>query len=599
MRRNGSPQPGQVLLVSVVLLAVVLSLSGAFISYLGTVQKSTNIFSARAAARAAAQSGIDKAVWCLNQSSGTNCGGTYGGSFTGETGVSVGGNAFYTSAVATVTGSQKTLTATGYYPTVENPVAKVTLKAEVTVTTTSASFYYGVQTGNGGFELSNNAYVIGNIYANGDVIGSTGAYVDGSVWVAGGTALSPDQDQSTNNEDYTFGQSSPVIDIAQSFRLSADNVVNKISLYLKKSGSPNDVTVNILADDGGVPSDTVIASTTLNASNVTTSFAWVDATFSTPPALTDGTTYWLSVDASSSASKYWIIGSLTNNGYGNGIGMVSDDWDDPSPVWANANRDFAFKVWTGGVNTKIDNLHVYDDAHANTIEDSDIDGNAYYQTLTSTTVDGTSNPGSADPGPQAMPISEGQIDQWKIEAANGGTITGDVSYTDGSPVTLGPKKIVGNLTVDNNTILTVNGTIYVTGDVTFQNNVTIRLDSGYGSGSGMIIADGKILVSNNVSFQGSGQTGSYVLILSTNGSLDSSSPAIDLNNNSTNSIFYASNGVIRLQNNATLKEITAFKIFLSNNATVTYESGLANVNFSSGPGGSWTLQQGSTREIRQ
>ena len=173
MRRSRPAQPGQVLLLAVVMLAAVFGLTGAFVSYLNTVQKTTNIFSARAATRAAAQSGIDKALWCLNQSSGTNCGGSYGSGFTGETSVSFGNSAYYTTAITTVTGSQKTVTATGYYPSVANPVAKVTVKAEATITTTSASFYYGVQSGNGGFEFSNNSSVTGNIYANGDVIGAS------------------------------------------------------------------------------------------------------------------------------------------------------------------------------------------------------------------------------------------------------------------------------------------------------------------------------------------------------------------------------------------------------------------------------------------
>jgi len=42
-----------------------------------------------------------------------------------------------------------------------------------------------------------------------------------------------------------------------------------------------------------------------------------------------------------------------------------------------------------------------------------------------------------------------------------------------------------------------------------------------------------------------------------------------------------------------MKEVSADKITLDNNASVTYEQGLADVNFSSGPGGSWTYQRGT------
>ena len=100
---------GQVLLLSVVLLSVVLGLVGAFTGYLGGVRKATNAFSARAAARQAAQSGIEKAVWCLNQSDGASCGGTYGVSYAGESDVGVGGNAYYTTTMTDVSGNLKTV----------------------------------------------------------------------------------------------------------------------------------------------------------------------------------------------------------------------------------------------------------------------------------------------------------------------------------------------------------------------------------------------------------------------------------------------------------------------------------------------------------
>jgi Tfp pilus assembly protein PilX len=588
---------GQVLLLSVVLLSVVLGLVGAFTSYLNGVRKATNTFSARAAARQAAQAGIEKALWCLNQTSGTDCGGLYGAGYTGQSSVSIGGSSYYTTSLATLSTTFKTITSTGYYPNVTKPTAIVKLKADVSITTVEASFHYGVQSGEGGFEMGNNAYVAGNIYANGNIIGSNGAYVTGDAWVAGGTALTPDQQQTTNNADYTFGQVSPTLDIAQSFKLSDDGVLNKVSLYLRKVGSPGDVTVRILANNNGVPSKTVIASTTLNAASVTTSFAWVDASFSSPPGLAKNVTYWLSIDASSSGTKYWVIGSQPNNGYGNGVGMVSADWSAGTPVWSDAGRDYAFQAYLGGVTTKIDNVDINGTAHANTIKDDTVGGNAYYKTLTNATVTGTQYPNSADPGPQDFPFSEANIAQWKSEATAGGTITGDVTY-DGTSNTLGPKVITGNLTIKNGAGLTMTGTLYVKGDLLLDNLANVGLSSGYGGGSGGFVVDGKITVSNNVTFFGSGTPGSYVVLLTTNTSLDPNSPAMTLNNNSTNSIFYASAGMISIAPGATIKEVTAFKLYIQNNGAVQYESGLANINFSSGPGGSWALQTGSIREIR-
>ncbi len=588
---------GQVLLLSVVLLSVVLGLVGAFMGYLSGVRKATSTFSARAAARQAALAGIEKAVWCLNQPDGDDCGGNSGLDYAGESDVSAGEDAFFTTDIADITSNLKTVTSIGSYPNIENPVATVILKADIQTDTESASFHYGVQTGNGGFELGGNAYVDGNIYANGSVTGANNSYVTGDVWVAGGTALTPAEEVTSNTLEYEFGRVSPALDIAQSFKLSAGASINKLSFYVRKVGSPSNVTVRILANNAGVPSKTVIANGTLAASSVTTSFDWVDVSFSTPPALAANVTYWVSIDTSANANNYWVIGGLGNNGYGNGVGMSSANWNASSPVWSDASRDFNFKVWTGGVVTSIDNVDVLGEAHANTIANADISGDAYYQTIVNSNVGGASYPGTPDPGPIEMPLSDATIVQWKSEAANGGTVTGDVVY-DGTSNALGPKRITGNMTVKNGASLTINGTLHVEGDLLLDNNAIVSLAAGYGASSGMIIVDGKVTVSNNVTFNGSGTPGSYVMILTTNDSLDPNSPAMLLSNNSDNSIFYASDGMISISANATLKEVTAFKLYLQNNAFVQYESGLANVNFSSGPGGGWSLKVGTLREIR-
>lgn len=584
---------GQVLLLSAVFLAVVLGLTSAYIKYASSVNVATRTYADRGAARQAASAGIDKAIWCLNQSSGTNCGSTYGLNYAGESSVQVATSTYFTTTVAAVAGNRKTITSTGYYPSVEHPVATVVLKADVTIDTEEASFHYGVQAGKGGFIMSNNAYIDGNIYANASIQGANGAYITGDAWVAGGTALAPDQVSATNTEDYVFGQTTTVIDVAQSFQLSSDTVLNKITLYVKKISNPSDISLRILADSGGVPSKTVLATGTLNAGLVTTNYGWIDVSFGTPPALLGGHTYWLSLDASQSATKYWALASDTANSYPSGRAMYSANWNASPPVWTDAARDFDFKVWTGGDVTGIYNLNVRKDAHAHEIDSCDVDGDAYYQTKSGTTVGGTSHPGTPDPGPQDMPISDAQIAGWQADAAAGGTTTGDVTIS-GQSSTLGPRKITGNLTVTNGGVLTLTGTVWVQGSINLSNNALVKLTTGYGANSGILLSDGDIDISNNVSFGGSGTPGSYVIVLTTS----DSNTAMTLANNSQNSIFYAPNGTVSISNNATLKEITAFRISMSPGASVSYESGLANVNFSTGPGASWTLASGTTREVK-
>lgn len=253
---------------------------------------------------------------------------------------------------------------------------------------------------------------------------------------------------------------------------------------------------------------------------------------------------------------------------------------------------------------KIEGLEVGEDASVHTCVDSTIGGTLTY-------VSGGSEGNCVFGGekkeqpneilPQDFPISQSQIDDWRNKAAAGGILANDYTLDLGASDSLGPIQIgtiaqPKNLTITNGANLKVKGTIYVTGDVLFNNNAIIELDSGsYGSTSGVIIADGKITVQNNAILRGTGEVGSYILIFSTNNSLDPADPVISVKNNAEGAIFYANSGLILLDNNIKAREVTGYKIKMNNNAEIEYEAGLENTLFSSGPGGSW--QVGSWREI--
>lgn len=247
---------------------------------------------------------------------------------------------------------------------------------------------------------------------------------------------------------------------------------------------------------------------------------------------------------------------------------------------------------------KIKGLEVGQDALVHTCENSTIGGTLTYVSGGSIInctagVEIKSRPNEIDP--KDLPIPQSQVDDWKNEAAAGGIINSDVTYDNGTVASLGPVQIgtvssPKNLTVTNNSNLKVTGTIYVTGNIIFSNNVVVELDrDSYGSLGGVIIADGKIVISNNAILRGSGEMGSYILILSTNSSLDPTDPAINVGNNAEGAIFYTNSGLILISNNVKAREITGYKIQLNNNAEVQYESGLENANFSSGTGGSWKI----------
>lgn len=253
----------------------------------------------------------------------------------------------------------------------------------------------------------------------------------------------------------------------------------------------------------------------------------------------------------------------------------------------------------GGVgNTTITGTAVA--AGNNTLQDARINGDAYANVLQSCSIGGTAHyvasitncPSGAtvhDPAVQPLgtfPIPQSQIDEWKADAASGGTLSGYILGNNTS-ATLGPKKISGNLTIGNNTTLTLTGTVWVTGAIRLGNGVTVQLhDATYGGLSGLLITDSAVDLGNTAVLKGTSQSGSYLMLLSNFGPGD----AIDLGNSASSAILYAPNGVIEIGNNLSLREATARGLTVGNNSSVTYESGLANVNFSSGPGGGWDLQ---------
>ncbi len=447
------------------------------------------------------------------------------------------------------------------------------------------SFYYGVQVGNGGLIMDNNSRVQGSIYSNGSIQGNQGATITGDAWVAN-NALSANQQSQAIDTDFVFGQASPVIDAAQSFTPAVSGNLIKVSLLLKKFGAPTNKTVRLLTDNSGRPSKTLVSSgaygslITSQVSN--SSYAWAEVALNEPVALQAGVKYWIVIDSSLNEDDHLFWGKDSTNSYSGGVGQSSPNWNASSPIWSDANGDLAFKAWLGQPNNFLDNVVVGANAHANTIRHSAVTHNAYFQSIHDTTVNGMSYPGSVDPVLESMPISETTINNWKVQAEEGGVITGDYSLDAGAIGTLGPKKITGNLTVSNSGDLTLSGPVFVTGNINIFNNAKVRLSASLGEYSAVMMTDGIINVSNGCVFYG--HANSYILVLSTK-----SGPAINIANNSDTALFYAANGTIEVSNNAVLKELTAYQVHLNNGAQVIYESGLASVLFSSGASGSWKI----------
>ncbi len=428
--------------------------------------------------------------------------------------------------------------------------------------------------------MGNNAQVVGNVYSNGSV---SGGAVTGDVIVAGGITTDPQVEWTTDTANQFFATAASNRDAAQSFSTgSFSGSLNKVSLYLAKVGTPsNNLTVRITSDNGGKPATSDLASATISYSSVGTTASWIDVSFASPVTLSLNTKYWIVLDyGSNSATNYWNWRKDGANGYASNTGRTTSSWSSGSAVWADIGGDFEFRAWIGGTNNGISSM---------TIGDSTT-GTGRANLFTSTSIHGSSCPNSYcivdNPARQELPISNGVIQDWKDDAALGGVIAGN--YSVSGTATLGPKKITGDLTVTNNAILIISGVLYVQGNVNLSNNCLVKLTPSYGANSGVIVADGTITVSNNCTFQGSGTVGSYVMVLSDK--IDHVNPVVNISNNSAGVIYYASDGRMNFSNNASAKEATGYGIDLSNNSTVTYESGLANINFSSGPGGSFSVE---------
>ena len=459
------------------------------------------------------------------------------------------------------------------------------------------AFNYGTQTGNGGFVISNNAGVYGNVYSNGDIIGANAAFITGTAVAASSIAQTADQVNdapTTPPNDISFGNANGTQDVTQSFIVSTAAPANSVSFFIRKVGTPSNATIRITTDNGGLPADSELGTATLNAAQVTSSFGWVTVVFPPGISLIPETTYWIVMDASTNGNNYYSLAANINT-YGNGVakvGRYGTSWGDTSP----SGLDGYFKFYIGGQSATISTLVIGEygegDAWAHVVSNSTIEGTNYCET-------GSGNnkgcdTSREDPPPQPFPISDGNIDEWKAAAAGGTVLVGDRTISD--PTSLGPGEITGNLTIDST--LTLTGVVYVHGNVYLGNNNQVRLDTAFGSTGTVLLVDGWVQIENGGNFSTTGFEGSYILLLTTstcygvvvgNCSSTSAGYAVQVENNAGTVIINAQKGAVKVSNNAGAKEITADRIVLENNATVTYESGLANTVFTTGPSGGYTI----------
>ena len=235
-------------------------------------------------------------------------------------------------------------------------------------------------------------------------------------------------------------------------------------------------------------------------------------------------------------------------------------------------------VISAGPSGSVDGVHATSSVYAHSISNSDIDKDAYYTTISGTTVDGTKYPGSPDQATSSLPITDAMIENWENSAAVS-VINSPCPYEINSNVTIGPVKINCNLKIKGSPTVTIAGPAWVVGNIEIENSPIIKLASSLGANSVAIIADNpsnrttgsKIELENSAQFQNSGTDGSYILFISQNNSAQNggSEKAIRAENSISGEVLvYAGHGEVHLKNNVSLREVSAYKIRLSNYAQV-------------------------------
>jgi hypothetical protein len=617
MRKTGINQRGAIFALALIALTIILVITVILASNSLTYKQNSRYSLDNLEASALAEAGIDKAVASLNES---------GGTYNGESETEVGPGSFSV-MITDIDQSTRKVESTGYYPNKQNPKSTKTVSI-VIAKGAGLSFNYGIQAGEGGFELRGGSKINGSVYSNGNILMTGGPTITGDVHIAGGTQPLPDQNaecDGSNCSDYQFGKSisgQNRLDIAQSFRpqtLQASSL-NKISLKLKKYGSPPNLTVRIMGDNSGRPNkNNVIATGTLASSLVTQEYGFADITFTASPVLQPNTPYWMVLDTSLNNNNYWSWQLDSLGGYTRGSASWSPDWDAGNPSWTSIGGDLSFKTFMGGTATKIEGSggsvvqgSVYANTlMANSVAGLSIAGHAHYQSVDpnvrvhgnscySTPVNSYCHPNSTDPAPRPLPISEANIAEWEALANANGVINGNQTLGWNCNQVWGTfpnKKINGNVTVTSSCNIKFKSPVHITGNLIVDSGARVGLDESYGEQSGVIVVDGRVIISGAGAINGTSSASSNMLVLSKYLSPGPNFlPAIDAGGGTSSSILYAGGGNILMTGAAHLNQITAKKVILDGGAVIDYDSGVTSPFFSSGPSGSFTVIKGTYQQ---
>lgn len=578
MEEKGPPadEAGQTLLfviiiTTAVLFSVLVLIGGAQLYF-----QSSNASVMDEKALNLAEAGVDKAIVAINKNE----------NYSGED--SQFGDGEFSVSVTSKDANTKLIESKGFIPSQDHPKAKKQVKIQA-IKGLNIPFLYGIQAGAGGLTTSNQVDIKGNIYSNNSITFGDSNITTGNVWVAGGASLTVDQQTDCdggNCSDFIFGKTvngDEKLDVAQKFKAGSTSALSKVSLKLKKVGSPGNIWLRILADNNGPDKNHVLSSTLLQASTVGSEYSFVDVNIQ-PINLTADISYWLMLDTSNDSSNYWVWQEDLAGSYSRGNPAWSPDWS--GTTWTNLSSDLSFKTYIGSGETFVrggSSVTVSGNVYANTIDHLTIQGDAFYKIITQSTVSGSSHPDSTDPLAKVLPISEQNISDWKTQAEAVGISSGDITSCQNLS-----GKIDGNIILEDGCNIEVTAPVWITGDVVLGNNNNLTLQ---GDVSGVLIIDGKLSLLSSNKF--SGGEGNFLVIVSTNTSKDSEDPAVFFASSGNSAdVVVAEDGLINA-GNSSFKQLTGWGIANLDGMHLNYAAGLASTIFTGSNTSSYSLIKGT------
>lgn len=272
---------------------------------------------------------------------------------------------------------------------------------------------------------------------------------------------------------------------------------------------------------------------------------------------------------------------------------------------------FAAQTGSGGLNmqnTSSINGTIYANGNITGSNSPVIYGDAY---ATGTISNPPSVTGTRYPNASPQPLPTIDYDYWKKAACNNDTgyptscqtaVTCPCNLSSSQHI--GPKKYVGDLTLSNNALITLDGPIWVTGTFSMtQGSTTLKVNDNLGSNGTVIIVDpGKISLNQGGTIQPTNADPPGYVLLATTASTacsisGSGDGAIVLSQSSAIAVFYAltPNACALLQQSANVASLVANGLIMQNTAALTYSQGLASASFITGPGASWQIKKGTYR----